>query len=46
MTDNIPVIAIDGLASSGKSSVSKLLSNRLKYFVLDSGILYLSLIHI
>ena len=46
MTDNIPVIAIDGLASSGKSSVSKLLSNRLKYFVLDSGILYRAIAYI
>ena len=46
MTDNIPVIAIDGLASSGKSSVSKLLSKRLKYFVLDSGILYRAIAYI
>ena len=46
MTDNIPVITIDGLASSGKSSVSKLLSKRLKYFVLDSGILYRAIAYI
>ena len=42
----IPVITIDGLASSGKSSVSKLLSKRLKYFVLDSGILYRAIAYI
>ena len=37
---NIPIIAIDGLASSGKSSISKLLSKKLKFYFLDSGILY------
>ena len=46
MINNIPVIAIDGLASSGKSSISKLLSKRLKYFVLDSGILYRAIAYI
>ena len=39
MTD-IPVITIDGLASSGKSTISKKLSNKLGFFILDSGILY------
>ena len=46
MTNNIPVITIDGLASSGKSSISKLLSKRLKYFILDSGILYRAIAYI
>ena len=46
MINNIPVIAIDGLASSGKSSISKLLSKRLKYFVLDSGVLYRAIAYI
>jgi len=46
MINNIPVITIDGLASSGKSSISKLLSKRLKYFVLDSGILYRAVAYI
>ncbi len=39
----IPIIAIDGLASSGKTSVSKLLSKKLKFYFLDSGILYRSI---
>ena len=46
MNKHIPVIAIDGLASSGKTSISKLLSNRLKFFILDSGILYRALAYI
>tara|TARA_B100000965_G_C19498522_1_gene716344 strand:+ start:515 stop:1180 length:666 start_codon:yes stop_codon:yes gene_type:complete len=37
---NIPVITIDGLASSGKTSISKKLSKALSYYFLDSGILY------
>ena len=40
MTNNIPVISIDGLASSGKSTVSKRLSKILGFYILDSGILY------
>ena len=42
MNHNIPVITIDGLASSGKTSISKKLSNKLGYYFLDSGILYRS----
>ena len=40
MKNNIPVISIDGLASSGKSTVSKRLSKILGFYILDSGILY------
>ena len=40
MNNIIPVITIDGLASSGKSTVSKKLSNKLGFYILDSGILY------
>ena len=40
MNNNIPVIAIDGLASSGKTTVSKQLSEILGFYILDSGILY------
>ena len=42
MNHNTPVITIDGLASSGKTSISKKLSNKLGYYFLDSGILYRS----
>ena len=37
---NVPIITIDGLASSGKTTISKLLSNHLGFYALDSGILY------
>lgn len=37
---SVPVITIDGLASSGKTTISKLLSNHLGFYTLDSGILY------
>ncbi len=40
--ETIPVITIDGLASSGKTSISKKLSKVLGYYFLDSGILYRS----
>ena len=36
----VPVIAIDGDASSGKTSISKMLSKELGFYLLDSGILY------
>ena len=36
----VPVIAIDGNASSGKTSISKMLSKKLGFYFLDSGILY------
>ena len=38
--NNIPIITIDGLASSGKTTISKLLSNHLGFYILDSGVLY------
>ena len=37
---NVPIITIDGLASSGKTTISKLLSNHLGFYILDSGVLY------
>ena len=40
MNNIIPIITIDGLASSGKSTVSKTLSKELGFYILDSGILY------
>ena len=46
MINKIPVIAIDGLASSGKTSVSELLSQKLGFYILDSGILYRALAYI
>ena len=36
----VPVIAIDGNASSGKTSISNMLSKKLGFYFLDSGILY------
>ncbi|BAP58505.1 (d)CMP kinase [Candidatus Tachikawaea gelatinosa] len=41
--NKIPVIAIDGSSSSGKSTLSKYISNYLKWHLLDSGIFYRSL---
>ena len=38
--NNVPIITIDGLASSGKTTISKLLSNHLGFYILDSGVLY------
>ncbi len=35
-----PVICIDGPAASGKTTVAKLLADRLGYFYLDTGVLY------
>ena len=40
------VITIDGLASSGKTSISRKLSKKLGYYFLDSGILYRSVAYI
>ena len=37
---NVPIITIDGLASSGKTTISKLLSSHLGFYILDSGVLY------
>ena len=39
-------IAIDGPASSGKSTVAKIVAKDFGYTYLDTGAMYLSLIHI
>ena len=39
-------IAIDGPAGAGKSSVAKILAANMGYVYLDTGAMYLSLIHI
>ena len=43
MKSSIPIITIDGLSGSGKTTISTLLSARLNWNLLDSGILYRSL---
>ena len=40
MTTDIPIITIDGLSSSGKSTISVLLAKKLGWNLLDSGLLY------
>ena len=40
------LIAIDGLAGSGKSSTAKLLSTKLNYKCLDTGSMYRALTYI
>jgi cytidylate kinase len=40
MTDNIPVITIDGPTASGKGTISRLLAQKLGWHMLDSGALY------
>jgi cytidylate kinase len=39
-------IAIDGFSACGKSTLAKDLAKRLDYVFIDSGAMYLSLIHI
>ena len=39
-------IAIDGPAGAGKSSLARRLSKELGYIYVDTGAIYLSLIHI
>ena len=39
-------IAIDGPAGAGKSTVAKAVAERLGYIYVDTGAMYLSLIHI
>ena len=40
MTDNIPVLTIDGPSGSGKGTISRLIAQRLGWHYLDSGALY------
>ncbi len=40
MTDNIPIITIDGPSGSGKGTISKLLAEKLGWHFLDSGAVY------
>ncbi len=40
MMSDIPIITIDGLSSSGKSTISVLLAKKLGWNLLDSGLLY------
>ncbi len=40
MSNDVPVIAIDGLAASGKGTVAKAVASRLAWNLLDSGLLY------
>jgi cytidylate kinase len=40
MSDNIPVITIDGPTASGKGTISRLLAQKLGWHMLDSGALY------
>tara|TARA_B100000287_G_scaffold338501_1_gene324533 strand:- start:130 stop:807 length:678 start_codon:yes stop_codon:yes gene_type:complete len=40
MKSDIPIITIDGLSSSGKTTISKMLSKRMGWNLLDSGKLY------
>ena len=46
MTSNIPIITIDGLSGSGKTTVSRLLSEKLEWYLLDSGVLYRALAYL
>lgn len=39
-------IAIDGPAGAGKSTIAKLAAKRLGFVYVDTGAMYLSLIHI
>ena len=45
-THKIPVITIDGPSASGKGTIAQLVAKKLGFHYLDSGALYLSLIHI
>ena len=40
MNDNVTVVAVDGPAASGKSTVSKLLAKKLGYHYVDTGAMY------
>ena len=43
MSRSLPIVAIDGPAGSGKTTVSRLVAQRLGYVVLDTGALYRTL---
>src|SRR5687767_1820122 len=40
MTDNIPIVTIDGPSSSGKGTISRIVAARVGWHLLDSGALY------
>ena len=40
------VIAVDGPAGAGKSTIAKLIAEKLNINYIDTGAMYLSLIHI
>ena len=43
MTENIPVVTIDGPSGVGKGTLSRMLANHLKWHYLDSGAIYRAL---
>ncbi|MET1162299.1 MAG: (d)CMP kinase, partial [Pseudoxanthomonas sp.] len=40
MSDNVPVLTIDGPSGAGKGTVSRIAASRLGWHYLDSGALY------